>query len=93
MKSLTYICITTTTDQKRAIFLFCETVLSHRKASHLYMMWGSPAKLSLSCCAVWLTVRWSPPDGDAALSHTAGSFATFGFEILPRPESHDKPEA
>lgn len=56
------------------------------------MRWDSPSRLSLSCCAVWLTVRWSPPDGDAALSHAAGPSATSGCEILLRPESHDKPE-
>lgn len=60
--------------------------------SYLYTRWDSPSKLSLSCCAVWLTVRWSPPDGDAVLSHTAGPFATSGCEIQLRPESHDKPE-
>lgn len=56
------------------------------------MRWDSPSRLSLSCCAVWLTVRWSPPDGDAVLSHNAGPSATSGCEILLHPESHDKPE-
>lgn len=60
--------------------------------SNLCMRWDFPSRLSRGCCAVWLTVRWSPPGGDAALSHAAEPSATFGCESPLHPGSHDKPE-
>lgn len=60
---------------------------------HLYTRRVSPSRLSLSCCAVWPTVRWSLPNGDAALSHTAGPSATSGCRSPLRPQSPGKPEA
>lgn len=62
------------------------------KSCHLCMRRGSPSRLSLNCCAVWLTVRWFAPDGDAVLSHTERPSATSGCKILLHPESHEKPE-
>lgn len=79
-------------EEGRILILSDFTLETANDVSHLYMRWDSPSRLSLSCCAVWLTVRWSPPDGDAVLSHAAGPFATSGCEILLHPESHDKPE-
>jgi len=52
---------------------------------------GLRGRLAPSCCAAWLTARWSPPAGSAAPAHTAAPAAIFGCVFRPSPGNRGKP--